>query len=1252
MRSGKVTAILLVLTMVLVSLGAMGDVAPGFAPPPNYHNATIRVTLLHQNGTPAVGYQIQMTSSEGSWGGLMGMTNATGRTTLNAYYSFWGPNYIYAVELPNKRVDKTMLFVEPDGVYDITMRVMGPLVFDRTVHGIVTNRSSGEPVAGLGISAEGMGPCDNYVDVSNTTGLDGRFVIKLPFLHDRVGIGTFGLDFADVFALFYMSEDIYEYRHDIVVLPLYQSFRKVEVRLLNATTGLAMTDLSTMIEGSEVGLDHALAYTYPVLNGQGYFEAQAGPGEYVLRAEGDLSPHNVSFDFQTSVMVEGHNLKRDVHVEVPDLVPLEIRLWNGTAPLYNYEISYSHLIMMDDGVFSYRAYTWTDANGYGRFGVPKDAPITITSYISGYEPISYVFDPSLHTEPFKLNLTAVKTPVVSYQTGTVTVTLKDPVTGVAIPRFMAFLQGSSDVGGVFYLSQANDTGVLKSTVRAGHYEYIEAMSPLGSKSLMSFDVPIGGDLPMMLTLDRYSLPKPYVNCTFHVVDLSGDPVPNLFISYYNIYGSGSVWSSITTDMDGRVLLRVRPGTLGLSAYRSAFGGVNPYVFNEVRSEIGTSGMDIGTITACPAMPKSPYSGTVKDEMTGDALSMVYVSTLSYHTDEGTPHRSHLRDDPDATQLSYLESFSEPGGKFKGWGNDLVLLTFQKEGYQSKGVWASQFGRGPLGEVELKPMPEMNSFVSGTVVNGTDAPIWSELYVYDRARNTPEHVSYGYMEEKGKFNISLYPGEFTIVYYNDEETDWVDVTVPVGGLSGLKLVHRPNSELEGFVKDESGSKLIGKEVILNDPSTDPPSVIARTTTNEAGFYDFKTYQGDYKVSIERSEEYDGHMSSLLTSDGVNDLDHDILLLNRSQADITGKVIGSGGPYADGVPWATVRLLASDNSTLLEVSSDDSGSYKFVDVSHGTGLKLFGAPPANLTGEVGVGTGYLPALVGGLTVDGFQVARDIELGYYVSPPPVFVNITDFGPKGTEVALDADIFVGFSVPVKRSSVETAITMTPGLANLSFVWDANSTMVTIYHAPFLPNTTYSAAIANTTISLKGVRMWNMSGFGWSFTTVRETPQPPPIERWEIFTADAYVDQNDKDLTVELYGRANMTIFIVIEGKGSYKLTVVMLGDNGTYTVTIPGSTFDWNTTYTYHFSNMTAGPDLAPAFAGTFKTPVQPIIPDDDDVEDDDDDGFLGKLGVTGACLIIGIVLLTIIVLMVLVSVLVRRKGEEEEEMSWGEE
>ncbi len=249
--------------------------------------------------------------------------------------------------------------------------------------------------------------------------------------------------------------------------------------------------------------------------------------------------------------------------------------------------------------------------------------------------------------------------------------------------------------------------------------------------------------------------------------------------------------------------------------------------------------------------------------------------------------------------------------------------------------------------------------------------------------------------------------------------------------------------------------------------------------------------------------------------------------------------------------------------MEAVADGSGSFMFNDVSHGTGLKLYAAPPANLSGEEGAATGYLPTLVMGLIVSGHVVVRDMELPYYVLPPPPLVNITDFGPKGMDVLIDAPFNIEFSVPMNVTSVENAFSESPQVLDTSFAWDENWTSVVVSHSRFAYNTTYTVVLNGSIVSMEGVGLLNGTVLSWTFKTVRETPPPPPIDRWEIFSAEVSVDPTDKDVTVEVLGRANMTIYVVIQNVGSYKLLGTIQGQIGTYTVTVQGTALAWNTNY-----------------------------------------------------------------------------------------
>ena len=114
----------------------------------------------------------------------------------------------------------------------------------------------------------------------------------------------------------------------------------------------------------------------------------------------------------------------------------------------------------------------------------------------------------------------------------------------------------------------------------------------------------------------------------------------------------------------------------------------------------------------------------------------------------------------------------------------------------------------------------------------------------------------------------------------------------------------------------------------------------------------------------------------------------------------------------------------------------------------------------------------------------------------------------------------------------------------------------------------------------------------------------------------------------MEVTGTEDIEIWIVIDEVGSFKLQ-----DNGPgqYKILIPYEHFEYDTEYTYHFSDSEGGDDLADDFSGTFTTPKEDSRSSSDDQE----------IGVAGFCCIFGIIVIAIIIIIV-VLVLVRKKSD----------
>ncbi|MGA1822211.1 MAG: right-handed parallel beta-helix repeat-containing protein [Thermoplasmatota archaeon] len=104
-------------------------------------------------------------------------------------------------------------------------------------------------------------------------------------------------------------------------------------------------------------------------------------------------------------------------------------------------------------------------------------------------------------------------------------------------------------------------------------------------------------------------------------------------------------------------------------------------------------------------------------------------------------------------------------------------------------------------------------------------------------------------------------------------------------------------------------------------------------------------------------------------------------------------------------------------------------------------------------------------------------------------------------------------------------------------------------------------------------------------FIENRTIIEPPDDGKWEITHVDLFVDE-EGDWEIDVYGAPNMTLYIVIEGIGSFRIDESHLLP-GNYSLDLDSDLFEPGVVYRYHFTNMTDGPDLAPESGGTVSQP-----------------------------------------------------------------
>ncbi len=249
---------------------------------------------------------------------------------------------------------------------------------------------------------------------------------------------------------------------------------------------------------------------------------------------------------------------------------------------------------------------------------------------------------------------------------------------------------------------------------------------------------------------------------------------------------------------------------------------------------------------------------------------------------------------------------------------------------------------------------------------------------------------------------------------------------------------------------------------------------------------------------------------------------------------------------------------------------------------------------------------------------------------------LEVLETGPLGTSVFTIAPLTVTFSLPVDIETFPSALSITPEVSGTTFDWSTDGRSVTIGHAELEFNTTYTVTLGTNLLSVEGNAL--RKPFSWAFTTV-------PEGMWLLYEAHVTV-QTDLSVNVSIIGLPNLTVYMVIDAVGSF---LVPENEDGAYSLVIPSSWFAWNTTYSYHLSNISGGPDLLPALSGTFTTVLGPT-PDDDDEDDDDeedDDDGDGK-GISRYVVLGMVIVLILLALIVVIFLMVRMASKKEDELN----
>ena len=492
-------------------------------------------------------------------------------------------------------------------------------------------------------------------------------------------------------------------------------------------------------------------------------------------------------------------------------------------------------------------------------------------------------------------------------------------------------------------------------------------------------------------------------------------------------------------------------------------------------------------------------------------------------------------------------------------------------------------------------------MNGTLEDQDGNPIPGTVWIYDR-----DHPGFLVAEiavnSTGNFSFYAYTGNFTASYSNATLQDEKDFQVE-GSDDDIQLYLIPLSAITGTVLDTGGSPIAGLNVTLIDIDIDGGTEVARVETSEDGTFEFQWFRGRYRVIIERSELFEGYEGSEFSVNGWDGFNVEITLKNRTLGWITGTVYGEDGFFEDGIPWAVVTLHQG-SMMVGSTQAYENGHFVLEEIPDGEDYTLTAAPPQAFRAEEGVRSGYQDNSTYNISLEGYGVPMDLYLPYENLSTQNWLEFLlwspVWSPDFTGVPLDEPIQIQFSLPVNTSTVESAVEISlsptyigedPNLGiplylhhppleiDLTYVWNEERTILRVDHDPFEAKTNYSVSIRNTILSDEGYPFFNYTGLNWNFTTGEN------VSTWRIHTAE--VELMGMNLSVEVTGKENISIYIVITNVGSFLLEE---GSNGTYSLLIPGHEFEFDTSYNYHFSSSVGGPDLIYTLSGTFRTPEDP--------------------------------------------------------------
>lgn len=1161
--SRTLSILLLSVLLTIPSFGSGEETIDQEIPQPVrfYHEAFLEVNVTNQDSSPVMNVYVTMVNHRSMFYSMSAMTDVNGKVIFNVAQDNWGMNKLLVKNYPYDTYIIEEIIIEPDGTYYVELQIGSPIPEGNTVRGKVTNGSTGVSLEGIKVDFLGRYPNDAIINRNMTTLESGEYCISFPDNLEYFSVTVKNERFMQFSKRHYSLKGKNDYHVNISLENMRKFHNNVKITYFDENTGDTLIGNDLRISAWSDSREQQFLYEFEEPNKfkpdqQGNYNlSDIDPGTYILRWYQRLSYFRYYNYYPVFFNGSSNEYMIPINIET-DYIDATIHVRNKTSFLKDIRVG---VIYPGSGecLDSYTDSKTTDSSGKVSLKVLPNRMINI-SLISYSSNIYKYINIMSSTDPVDITL-YLETDTEVKEPGIVEINANDKKTGIGLKTGIAFYRDNVRISSLF----TDDQGKCKKEIEAGHYDFISMSSSLSSMIVENIEIKQGQLIYLNVSMERRTI----LNGSYHIrlVDEKGEPARSSKF-HAGIYGT---YTTYYTDDEGFLNFPAKRGQVEIYQQDR-----DRYDYGLIRQTLylnGTGGV-MKDINVYSASPLYEVSGFFRDSVTKNAIPGTSVSTQSYHVTSG--HDGEVAPSKDTDPLLFKQDIvTNISGYYRSWGRKDMFIHAKKEGYYPKyerlDVCSSMRNSR---DIYLDPMPVRNIQVNGTIIGENDLPISASIKATEVNHPNAEIFRYE-TGSNGKFQLYLFKGTFTLHFGNGTVHDTYRLIV-YGPIDNLTLYLQINSNLNISLYNWTGVPVPNLEILLEKDGYQGYSIVRSSYSDPEGKITFMVSQGTYRICISLTDLYGPYWSEPFDMLYKTDKEMYITLYNRTFGDLHVKIQGNDGPFKLGIPNAIVKFYEVKSDFFGSYLADDNGSFSLRNFSFGI-YRLEIEPPDQLMFIKDSMSGYVPV---NYDLEFFDITYDIKIGldYKVHD---FLNVTYVSPKGNDVLLDEPIIIQFSHLIDRSTITGNIRITPSVGEPTIQFPDNRT-VRLDHERFIQNTVYTVNIGPGIRSEEGYRLLNELGYQWNFTTFLQRP------KWAIHSALVKVE-DDRSIVVSVEGEPNMDIFLIIGKTGSYKFTV---GGRGYYSLIIDGSAFEWDTEYSYHFSDRDGGPDMDPLYSGTFRTPKEP--------------------------------------------------------------